>query len=117
MLLLRGEGEGEIAGPRVAEITAQQHLILRYWSTLQTPPSFWMSTNSRLKKKKKVCYVKTSQKLTGNIRCYSNVFFCCPLNYDVAFKIINKLKVNNDNLKFNSDFKNHITVGKTPGEH
>jgi hypothetical protein len=53
MLLLRGEGEREIAGLRVAEITAQQHLILPYWNTLQTPPNFWMSTNSRLKKKKK----------------------------------------------------------------
>jgi hypothetical protein len=35
----------------------------------------------------------------------------------VAFKITNKLKVNNDNFKFNGDFKSHITVGRTPGEH
>jgi hypothetical protein len=34
----------------------------------------------------------------------------------VAFKIINRLKVNNDNFKFNGDFKNHNTVGRTPGE-
>jgi hypothetical protein len=34
----------------------------------------------------------------------------------VAFKITNRLKVNNDNLKFNGDFKSHITVKKTPGK-
>jgi glutathione peroxidase-family protein len=38
------------------------------------------------------------------------VFFWCPLNYDVAFKITNKLKVNNDNFKFNGDFKNYIAI-------
>jgi hypothetical protein len=32
----------------------------------------------------------------------------------VAFKITNKLKVNNDNLKFNGDFKSHITVERIP---
>ena len=29
------------------------------------------------------------------------VFFLCSLDYDVIFKIINKLKVNNNNSKFN----------------
>jgi uncharacterized protein YybS (DUF2232 family) len=33
------------------------------------------------------------------------VFFWCFLNYDVAFKIINRLKVNNNNFKFNGNFK------------
>jgi hypothetical protein len=37
-------------------------------------------------------------------------------NYDVAFKIINKLKVNNNNFKFNGDFKNYVTVERIPGE-
>jgi hypothetical protein len=40
-------------------------------------------------------------------------FFLRSLNCDVAFKIINKLKVNN-NFKFNDDFKNNIIVGKIP---
>jgi hypothetical protein len=31
--------------------------------------------------------------------------FWCPLNCDVAFKITNRLKVNNDNLKFNDNLK------------
>ena len=30
----------------------------------------------------------------------------------MAFKIINRLKDNNDNFKFNDDFKSHITVGR-----
>jgi hypothetical protein len=51
-----------------------------------------------------------------NVMCYSNVLLMSS-NCVVAFKITNKLKVNNDNLKFNSDFKSHITVEKTPGEH
>jgi hypothetical protein len=55
-----------------------------------------------------------------NARYYSNVFFffftnifswCAP-NFNVAFKITNILKVNNDNLKFNVDFKSHIIVEK-----
>ena len=33
-------------------------------------------------------------------------------NYDIIFKIINILKVNNNNFKFNSNFKNYITVKK-----
>jgi len=46
------------------------------------------------------------------------VFFWCPPNCDVTFKIINRLKVNNDNFKFNSILKvDHITVGKTPKEY
>jgi hypothetical protein len=28
-----------------------------------------------------------------------------------------RLKVNNDNFKFNGDFKSHITVGKTLEKH
>ena len=38
-------------------------------------------------------------------------------NNDVAFKFINRLKVNNDNFKFNGDFKSHVTVERIPGEH
>jgi hypothetical protein len=45
------------------------------------------------------------------------MFFWYPHNYDVAFKIINRLKVNNDTLKFNDNFKSHITVGRIPGEY
>lgn len=33
------------------------------------------------------------------------VFYWCPFNCDVHFKITNRLKINNDNLKFNDDFK------------
>jgi hypothetical protein len=32
---------------------------------------------------------------------------------DLAFKIINKSKFNNDYLKFNGNFKNQITFGIT----
>ena len=39
------------------------------------------------------------------------VFFWCSPNCDVVFKITNRLKINNDNLKFNDDFKSHIAVG------
>ena len=35
----------------------------------------------------------------------------------MTFKIINKLKVNKDNLKFNSDFKSHITIEKILEKH
>jgi hypothetical protein len=45
------------------------------------------------------------------------VFFWCPPNCDMPFKIINRLKVNNNNIKFNSDFKSHITIGRTSGKH
>jgi hypothetical protein len=45
------------------------------------------------------------------------VFFRYSSNYDVTFKITNKLKVNNDNFKFNSDFKNYITVERILGEY
>ena len=38
------------------------------------------------------------------------MFSWCSLNHDVAFKITNRLKVNNDNFKFNDDFKSHITI-------
>jgi hypothetical protein len=31
-------------------------------------------------------------------------------NYDLTFKIINRLKINNDNLIFHNNFKNHITI-------
>jgi hypothetical protein len=41
------------------------------------------------------------------------VFYWCPPDYNVTFKITNKLKVNNNYLKIKSDFKSHITVGKT----
>jgi hypothetical protein len=43
-----------------------------------------------------------------NARYYSNVFLVCSIapNSDVTFKITNILKVNNDNIKFNGDFKN-----------
>jgi hypothetical protein len=40
------------------------------------------------------------------------VFSWCHPNCDVLFKITNRLKVNNDNLKFNGNFKSHITVGR-----
>ena len=45
------------------------------------------------------------------------VFSWCPLNYDVTLKIINRLKINNNNLKFNGYFKRYITVGKTSREY
>jgi hypothetical protein len=35
----------------------------------------------------------------------------CSSNCDVTFKIINKLKVNNDNFNFNDDFKNYVKIG------
>jgi hypothetical protein len=37
----------------------------------------------------------------------------CPPSCNVTFKIINRLKVNNDNLKLNSDFKNYIIIKRT----
>ena len=46
--------------------------------------------------------------------CVLLVFFWCLLNYDVAFKITNGLKVNNNNFKFNDDFKSHIAVEMIP---
>ena len=49
--------------------------------------------------------------------CVLLVFFWYPYNCDVAFKITNRLKVNNDNLKFNSNFKSHITIERTPKKH
>jgi hypothetical protein len=45
------------------------------------------------------------------------VFTWYSPNCDVTFKITNKLKVNNDNFKFNSNFKSHITVERTPKKH
>jgi hypothetical protein len=45
------------------------------------------------------------------------MFSLCHSNCDASFKIINRLKVNNDNLKFNGDFKRHITVDKTSEKH
>ena len=44
-------------------------------------------------------------------------FFLCSFNCEVVFKITNKLKVNNDNLKFNDNFKMHITVEMTSEKH
>ena len=41
------------------------------------------------------------------------VFFWCFLKYNVTFKIINKLKVNNNHFKFNSNFKSYITDKRT----
>ena len=45
------------------------------------------------------------------------VFSRYSLNCDVIFKITNKLKANNDNIKFNGDFKSHIIVERTSEEH
>jgi hypothetical protein len=45
------------------------------------------------------------------------VFLWCSPNYDVVFKISNRLKVNNDNFKFNGNFKNHVIVERIPREH
>jgi hypothetical protein len=45
------------------------------------------------------------------------VFSWCHPNCDVLFKITNRLKINNDNLKFNSNFKSHITVGRILEKH
>jgi hypothetical protein len=45
------------------------------------------------------------------------MFSWCSLNCDITFKITNRLKVNNDNFKFNDDFKSHITNGRIPGEY
>jgi hypothetical protein len=39
------------------------------------------------------------------------VFFQYSINYNVIFKIFNKLKVNN-NFKFDNNFKNYITIKK-----
>ena len=44
------------------------------------------------------------------------VFFWRPPNYDVTFTIINRLKVNNDNFKFNNNFKSYIIVKRTTRE-
>jgi hypothetical protein len=41
------------------------------------------------------------------------MFSWYPRDCDVSFKITNRLKANNDNLKFNNDFKSHITVRRT----
>ena len=40
-----------------------------------------------------------------------------PLNCDVTFESTNRLKVNNNNFKFNSDFKSYITVVMTLRKH
>jgi hypothetical protein len=45
------------------------------------------------------------------------MFSRCSPNCDVAFKIINRLKVNNHNFKFNGDFKSYITVVRILEEH
>jgi hypothetical protein len=45
------------------------------------------------------------------------VFFKYSFNCDMNFKIINRLKVNYNNIKFKDNFKIYITVGKTRGEH
>ena len=45
------------------------------------------------------------------------VFSWYPSNCDVTFKIINKLKVNKDNIKFKGDFNYHVTVGKALKKH
>jgi hypothetical protein len=42
------------------------------------------------------------------------VFSQYPLKYDIPFKIINRLKVNNNNLKINDNFKSHIIIKRTP---
>jgi hypothetical protein len=39
-----------------------------------------------------------------------------PLKYDVIFKITNKLKFNNNHLKFNINFKSYIIFRRTPKE-
>jgi hypothetical protein len=49
--------------------------------------------------------------------CVILVFSEYPSNYNVTFKIINRLKVNNDNFKFNCNFKRHITVEKILEKH
>ena len=43
------------------------------------------------------------------------VFSWYPTNYDVTFKITNKLKVNTNNFKLNSNFKSHTIVKRTLG--
>jgi flagellar biosynthesis protein FlhB len=59
----------------------------------------------------------------GQTKILSPFFWKCLVfswyspNCYVAFKITNRLKVNNDNFKSKSDFKSHITVGRTLGEH
>jgi hypothetical protein len=45
------------------------------------------------------------------------VFSLCLSNCNVTLKITNRLKVNNDNLKFNRNFKNYITVEKISGKY
>ena len=45
------------------------------------------------------------------------MFSWCLFNYDVTFKITNRLKINNKNLKFNDNLKNYITIEKIPKDH
>jgi hypothetical protein len=46
--------------------------------------------------------------LKKNVKCF--LIFSMS---QIFFQITNKLKVNNDNFKFNGDFKSHITVNRT----
>ena len=46
--------------------------------------------------------------IKGNAKVFFKYFFNC----NVIFKIINKLKVNNYNFKFNNNFKNYIIIKK-----
>jgi hypothetical protein len=58
--------------------------------------------NKKLKNKSKS--LKMSQIQPPNVICYYSIFL---------IKIINRLKIKNDNLKFNDDFKSYITVRRT----
>ena len=49
--------------------------------------------------------------------CVLLIFFQCFPNCDVTFKITNKLKVNNSNLKFNGNFKSHIIIKRILEEY
>ena len=44
------------------------------------------------------------------------VFFQCPLNYDVTFKIIVKFEIIIIDFEYICDFKSHIIVERTLGE-
>ena len=46
----------------------------------------------------------------GNTNCFSSVISIVIW----LLKSQKRLKVNNNNFKFNGDFKNHITVKRTP---
>ena len=58
-------------------------------------------------------YFKHSRKMVG---IFLTFFWCC-INCDMTLKIINRLKINNNNIKFNDNFKRHIIIERIPEKH